>query len=122
MIRNGFEVPGTIFEAMFALPQANENGTPIEGTSLDNPIILDGVAEEQFRAFFACSISVVGFYQQTVVHFQYTLTHPRSAGRPPVASLEDWVGVLHLATMWEFKLVSFTEFPFMIRTHTIISY
>jgi hypothetical protein len=51
VIRNGFEVPGTIFEAMFALPQANENGTPIEGTSLDNPIILDGVEEKQFRAF-----------------------------------------------------------------------
>lgn len=51
MIRNGFEVPGTIFEAMFTLPPPNENGTPIEGTSLGNPIILDGVAEEQFRAF-----------------------------------------------------------------------
>jgi len=53
VVRNGFEVPGTIFEAMFSLPPANENenGTSVEGMSLDNPIILDGIAEEQFRAF-----------------------------------------------------------------------
>jgi hypothetical protein len=51
VIRNAFEVPGTIFEAMFALPSSKENGIPVEGTSLDNPIILDGVTEEHFRAF-----------------------------------------------------------------------
>ena len=51
VIRNGFEIPGTIFEALFSLPPANKNGTPVEGTSLDNPIILEGVIEKQFRAF-----------------------------------------------------------------------
>ncbi|KIM36752.1 hypothetical protein M413DRAFT_448888 [Hebeloma cylindrosporum] len=85
VVRNGFEIPGTIFEAMFALPSGNGNETPIEGTSLENPIILDGVAEEQFRAFL-----------RAIYPF---------AGRPPVTSFEDWLGVLHLATMWEFKLL-----------------
>ena len=53
MVRDGFEVPGTIFEAMFSLPPgpAKANGTSAEGMSLDNPIFLDGIAEEQFRAF-----------------------------------------------------------------------
>ena len=55
-------------------------------------------------------------------HLHNILTRPCSAGRPPVASFEDWVGVLHLATMWEFKLVSFPELHFMICAHTIVSY
>ena len=51
MNKHGFEVPGTVFEAMFALPPGNDNEICPEGTSLDSPIVLEGVAEDQFRAF-----------------------------------------------------------------------
>lgn len=83
VVRNIFEVPGTIFEAMFTLPPGDKS--TIEGTSLDNPITLDGIAEEHFRAFL-----------RALYPF---------AGQPPVTSFEDWLGVLQLATMWEFKLL-----------------
>jgi len=52
-----FNVPGTPFEAMFALPQGsgtdvNDTGaTPCEGISDDNLIVLHQVEEDDFRAF-----------------------------------------------------------------------
>jgi hypothetical protein len=49
--KHGFEVPGTVFEAMFALPPGNDNQIRPEGTSLDSPIFLEGIGEDQFRAF-----------------------------------------------------------------------
>jgi len=49
--RNGFEVPGTIFEAMFALPTDCNDSKQIEGSTDDNPIILEGINEEHFRGF-----------------------------------------------------------------------
>ena len=45
--RNGFDVPGTIFEAMFSLPVEGDN---MQGSSDSNPIILP-VSEEHFRGF-----------------------------------------------------------------------
>ena len=46
VIKNGFQVSGTIFEAMFALPLGGE--APVEGTSLETPIVLEGVDEHHF--------------------------------------------------------------------------
>ncbi len=51
--RNGFEVPGTIFETMFSLPPATveggvEHASRFEGSSDDNPIVLP-VDENHFR-------------------------------------------------------------------------
>jgi len=105
--RNGFEVPGTIFEAMFSLPPgpANENGTPVEGMSLDNPIILNGIAEGHFRAF----LRVLYPLWISINYLHNILISPCSAGQPPVTTFEDWLNVFHLATMWEFKLVSVPE-------------
>jgi len=85
VFRKGFEVPGTIFEAMFALPSGSGNENRLEGTSLEFPIFLDGVRDDQFRAFLR-------------------VLYP-FAGGSPVTTFEDWEGVLHLATMWEFKLL-----------------
>ena len=45
---NGFNLPGTPFEAMFALPQTEAS---IEGSSLENPIHLPGIKVEHFRSF-----------------------------------------------------------------------
>ena len=48
VLRNGFNVPGTAFEAMFALPQTQSDNT--EG-SLENPIHLPGIKADHFRSF-----------------------------------------------------------------------
>ena len=48
VLRNGFNVPGTPFEAMFTLPQTQTDS--IEG-SLENPISLPGIKVEHFRSF-----------------------------------------------------------------------
>jgi hypothetical protein len=45
--KNGFVVPGSIFEAMFSLPTTGENA---EGLNDQNPINLP-VNEEHFRGF-----------------------------------------------------------------------
>ena len=49
VLRNGFNVPGTPFEAMFTLPQAQTDS--IEGSSLENPIHLPGIKVDHFRSF-----------------------------------------------------------------------
>ena len=49
VLRNGFNVPGTPFEAIFA-PQTTDT-TSIEGSSLENPIRLPGVKVDHFRSF-----------------------------------------------------------------------
>ncbi|KIM36757.1 hypothetical protein M413DRAFT_31387 [Hebeloma cylindrosporum] len=80
VIKDAFLVPGTIFEAMFSLPGGGE--VPVEGTSLECPIILEGVDEHHFQAFLRVLYPFVGL--------------------PKVVEYMDWVGVLQLATMWEF--------------------
>jgi hypothetical protein len=50
VLRNGFNVPGTPFEAMFALPQTPTDSS-IEGSSLENPIHLPGAKADHFRSF-----------------------------------------------------------------------
>ncbi|CAA7260401.1 unnamed protein product [Cyclocybe aegerita] len=77
--RHGFEVPGTIFEALFALPPSPNEVNSVEGLSDDHPIVLDGVEEDHFRGFLG---ALYPFVQ--------------------VMTYNDWVGALHLATMWEF--------------------
>jgi len=81
VIKNGFQVPGTIFEAMFALPVNAK--IPVEGSSLESPIVLEGVDERHFQVFLRALYPFIG--------------------QPTVTKYEDWVGVLQLATMWEFK-------------------
>ncbi len=48
--KNGFQVSGTIFEAMFSLPSDDAAGS-IEGSSDENPIHLHGIEEKKFTAF-----------------------------------------------------------------------
>jgi hypothetical protein len=53
VLRNGFNVPGTTFEAMFALPQtpADIDCISLEGSNLENPIHLMGIKANHFRSF-----------------------------------------------------------------------
>ena len=48
--KNGFQVSGTIFEAMFSLP-SGDAADSIEGSSDENPIHLHGIEEKKFKAF-----------------------------------------------------------------------
>ncbi|KAF8911652.1 hypothetical protein CPB84DRAFT_937594 [Gymnopilus junonius] len=84
VLKNGFNVPGTPFESMFALPQTPIDivNSPIEGSTLSDPIYLPGIKVKYFRAFLRILYPFIG--------------------QVPVVGYDDWVGVLDLATMWFF--------------------
>ncbi|KAF5320886.1 hypothetical protein D9619_002116 [Psilocybe cf. subviscida] len=77
--KKGFLVKGTPFETMFGLPTGGEK--KVEGSSADNPIVLEGTSADDFRAF---------------LRVLYPL------GVPPVTEYSHWLGVLRLAHKWEF--------------------
>ncbi|KAF8959945.1 hypothetical protein BDZ97DRAFT_1366163 [Flammula alnicola] len=81
--KNGFQIPGTIFEAMFSLP-GEQTESNIEGTSDENPIFLSGVDENNFRAFLS-------------------VLYPFNGSAYTQDEYSRLVGALDLATMWEFK-------------------
>ncbi|CAA7263477.1 unnamed protein product [Cyclocybe aegerita] len=80
--RQAFEVPGTVFEAIFSIPLSSSDTDAVEGLSDEHPIVLDGIEEDHFRGFLGA-----------LYPFAKVVTY------------NDWVGALHLATMWEFKEV-----------------
>jgi len=84
VLKKYFVVPGTAFETMFSLPSGNTN-RPREGERLGNPIHSQGVKEADFRTFLR-------------------VIHPLT-NLPAVSEYGDWIGVLRLANMWEFKEV-----------------
>ena len=53
VLRNGFNVPGTTFEAMFKLPHTptDIDSNSLEGSNLENPIHLPGIKAAHFRSF-----------------------------------------------------------------------
>ncbi|KAF9523865.1 hypothetical protein CPB83DRAFT_862227 [Crepidotus variabilis] len=82
--RHGFEVPGTVFEAMFALPAPGVTTLEtMEGMTDDNPIVLP-VEKTSFRGFLR-------------------MMYPFS-GHPPL-EIKDWLGALELANMWSFSKI-----------------
>ncbi|CAA7260400.1 unnamed protein product [Cyclocybe aegerita] len=80
--RHGFEVPGTVFEAMFSLPSSVDEEGEAEGSSDEHPIVLNGVEENHFNGF-------LGALYPFVKSMDY----------------DNWVGALHLSTMWEFNQI-----------------
>jgi len=88
VLRNGFNVPGTIFEAMFSLPTAETDESLLEGNSLENPILLEGVEASEFRVFLKV---LYPFISQS-----------------NVSGYDDWISVLNLATMWDFRKIRAT--------------
>jgi len=50
--KSGFDVPGTIFEAMFSLP-SDEDSSDVEGYTEERPIILGGIEDVHFKGFLA---------------------------------------------------------------------
>ena len=103
VFRNSFNIPGTPFEAMFSLPQAQSDR--IEGSSLENPIHLRGIKVDHFRSFLR-----VLYYPLCVLmifSIKYLRVYDKifSIGQKPVVEFDEWVGVLNLATMWLFQEV-----------------
>ncbi|KAF8959810.1 hypothetical protein BDZ97DRAFT_1666706 [Flammula alnicola] len=78
--KNGFEVPGSFFETLFSLPGPGKNGTHMEGTDDTCPIVIEGISKDHFRSF----LSVMYPFKRTA------------------STYEEWLGVLHLATQWDF--------------------
>jgi len=103
VVRNGFNVPGTPFEAMFTLPQAQtDTGSSIEGSSLENPIHLPGIKVDHFRSFLRVLYPFIG--------------------QKPVVEYDEWVGVLNLATMWLFQEIrerAITKLSDLIKLKTV---
>jgi len=82
--RNAFEIPnGNFFsETLFSIPGPGKSGEQTEGHDSKHPILLEGIAKEHFRGFLR-------------------VMYPFN-GAESTTKYEDWVGVLHLATKWEF--------------------
>ncbi|KAJ3533153.1 hypothetical protein NMY22_g7448 [Coprinellus aureogranulatus] len=84
VLRHGFESHSHVFEDMFRLP-ANNSNQSVEGSSTDNPIVLDGHSANDFAALLwvlypsALQIATGGLQ----------------------LSKKEWTGVLRLATMWD---------------------
>ena len=103
--RNGFIVPGTPFEAMFALPQTQTDS--IEGSSLDNPIHFQGIKVDHFRSFlrvlYPLCVLMILLVKYSSVYDKILQRRPETGGRIW------WVGwsaeFMNLATMWLFQEV-----------------
>ncbi|KAF8963571.1 hypothetical protein BDZ97DRAFT_1819398 [Flammula alnicola] len=78
--KSGFEVPGSFFETMFTLPGSEDDGAQTEGTDDKCPISLEGISKAHFRGFL-----------RAMYPFKAT-----------ALTYDEWVGALHLATMWDF--------------------
>ncbi|TDL14613.1 hypothetical protein BD410DRAFT_733814 [Rickenella mellea] len=69
------------FQGMFSMPPSDRR----EGTSDDNPIVLDGTKLEDFEAFVKALVPMV------------------EGGEKDVLSLQEWLAVLELAYKWDFE-------------------
>ncbi|KAJ3500252.1 hypothetical protein NLJ89_g9881 [Agrocybe chaxingu] len=78
--KQGFQVPGTIFEAMFSLP-TGVDPSEVEGSSDERPIVLANIPTNHFRSFLKV------LYPLNEIKLSY----------------DGWVGVLALSTMWYFQ-------------------
>ncbi|KAI0366808.1 hypothetical protein BV20DRAFT_951470 [Pilatotrama ljubarskyi] len=80
--KHRFANKSKVFEDMFALPPGD--ATTAEGESDDKPVRLYGIGKEEFRALLR------------VIH------HAPSYEEAEEPTMEDWISVLKLTTMWEF--------------------
>ena len=117
--RNAFERPnGNFFsDTLFSIPGPGGNGEQMEGRDDKHPILLAGVVKEHFRGFLRAMYPlwvITDFCLAKSIDYIH-----RSNGTESNTKYEDWVGVLHLATMWGFSEVSVVFRPLWnIRTHT----
>ncbi|KAF4620940.1 hypothetical protein D9613_001093 [Agrocybe pediades] len=78
--------PGSPFEMMFKLPQPGD-GERKEGASEQNPIVIEGVAADDFEAF---------------LHAFHSLPGNAPTPKFAVGGEDYWLAVLKLATMWRY--------------------
>ncbi|KLO09626.1 hypothetical protein SCHPADRAFT_833766, partial [Schizopora paradoxa] len=89
-----FETRSEVFRDMFSLPNGDEASK--EGTSDDSPIVLEGVAVDDFRA---------------LLKFLYPKKRTTTTTE---FSKEEWIGIHALAFMWEFEEAKEASKAFLI--------
>ncbi|KAF9536231.1 hypothetical protein CPC08DRAFT_731660, partial [Agrocybe pediades] len=83
------DYPGTPFEMMFTLPQPH--GDEGDETTMEQvPVLLEGIPVDDFETF---------------VHASHSESDNKLAPKLAVDSYGYWMGVLKLATMWNFNQV-----------------
>ncbi|KAF4620303.1 hypothetical protein D9613_001085 [Agrocybe pediades] len=87
--RHILNCPGTPFEMKFTLPQPDEDEGD-ETTNERDPLVLEGIPVDDFETF---------------VHASHSESDNKLAPRLAVDSYGYWMGVLKLATMWNFNQV-----------------
>ncbi|KAF4620935.1 hypothetical protein D9613_001096 [Agrocybe pediades] len=103
--RCGFEVPGCFFATMFTLPGPGEKGEQIEGTDDAHPILLEGIQKSHFKSFL--KVLYPKLYKcLPAAGVPYDETYERQDG---VNTYDDWIGVLHLSTKWDFPKIRKTS-------------
>ena len=98
-------MPGTPFEAMFTLPQTQTDS--IEGSSVENPIHLQGIKADDFRSFLRVLYPLCVLMILSVKHSRVYDKVLFSIDQKPVVRFDEWMGVLNLATMWLFQKVRY---------------
>ncbi|KAF9552803.1 hypothetical protein CPC08DRAFT_728349 [Agrocybe pediades] len=103
--RCGFEVPGCFFATMFTLPGPGEKGEQIEGTDDAHPILLEGIQKSHFKSFL--KVLYPKLYKcLPAAGVPYDETYER---QDAVNTYDDWIGVLHLSTKWDFPKIRKTS-------------
>ncbi|TFK89040.1 hypothetical protein K466DRAFT_546042 [Polyporus arcularius HHB13444] len=82
--RRRFEQESENFRDMFALPTSDGN---VEGSSDEHPLLLEGIAEEEFR---------------TLLRVMFRPHYGASEEESRPLSLTEWIDVLKLTTMWHY--------------------
>ncbi|KAF9047702.1 hypothetical protein BJ165DRAFT_1403360 [Panaeolus papilionaceus] len=83
--------PGSFFESVFSLPKLGSQPSMegiAEGSSPENPITLHGISKKNFRNLL-----------RVLCPFE---------GIPPCNTYDEWIGVLDLASMWDFQTIRAT--------------
>ncbi|RPD56040.1 hypothetical protein L227DRAFT_656560 [Lentinus tigrinus ALCF2SS1-6] len=102
--RRRFEEESDIFRDMFALPASGNN---IEGTSDECPLLLEGIAECDFRA---------------LLHAMFTPQYRLSGEESKNLTSDGWTSVLKLATMWNFtalRAIAIDNLTILLRTDPV---
>ncbi|KAF9047703.1 hypothetical protein BJ165DRAFT_1526974 [Panaeolus papilionaceus] len=87
--KKAFLYPGCFFITLFALPQPSNDSVDsqlAEGSSEAHPITLEGISKREFLSFLKVLTPIEGV--------------------PRCSTYNEWMGVLNLATMWDFPTAS----------------
>lgn len=99
--RHFFESYSEIFADMFSLPTAD--GEQPEGQSDRNPIVLEDVKQQDFECFL--SVMYPSYVSQNRKQDSKYNYHHSDFSKSDSQTVDDWTGVLCLASRWEFTSI-----------------